>query len=328
MKIISIGSDRDLFREGSEVRKRQLIFAQKHKRVEIIVFALRKLGLAAADLSPVLRIIPTNSRSRWLYIFDAIRIGRALSAADLITAQDPFESGLAAWRIAKLTGAKLELQIHTDFMNPYFAKQSFLNVLRVFIARRLLPRADYIRTVSQRIKDSLSLGDWRLKSEPTVQPVNVDLEKFKNAPVVHDLHKKYPRFDKIILMASRLTWEKNISLAIQAMAEVIKSCPLAGLVVVGSGPLEAELKRKVKSLRLSDSVVFEDWTDDLPAYYKSADLFLLTSFYEGYGRTILEARAAGCPVVSTDVGVAREAGAIIASVSDLAQVILNQFNKP
>ncbi len=44
----------------------------------------------------------------------------------------------------------------------------------------------------------------------------------------------------------------------------------------------------------------------MASYYKTADLFLLTSNYEGYGRTIIEAMAAGCPVVMTDVGIAGE----------------------
>ena len=49
----------------------------------------------------------------------------------------------------------------------------------------------------------------------------------------------------------------------------------------------------------------------LISYYKTADLFLNTSLFEGYGMTLVEARAAGCKVVSTDVGVAREVGAKI-----------------
>jgi putative flippase GtrA len=55
----------------------------------------------------------------------------------------------------------------------------------------------------------------------------------------------------------------------------------------------------------------EPWCDDPASYYKTADCFLITSDYEGYGMTIVEALAAGCPVVSTDVGIAKEAGASI-----------------
>ena len=50
----------------------------------------------------------------------------------------------------------------------------------------------------------------------------------------------------------------------------------------------------------------EPWTDDPFSYYKTADLFLLTSNYEGYGMAVVEAMAAGCPVIMTDVGLAGE----------------------
>ena len=55
---------------------------------------------------------------------------------------------------------------------------------------------------------------------------------------------------------------------------------------------------------MQDNVIFEPWTDDLFSYYKTAGLFLLVSNYEGYGRTVVEAMAAGCPVITTDVGIA------------------------
>ena len=62
-----------------------------------------------------------------------------------------------------------------------------------------------------------------------------------------------------------------------------------------------------------NNVIFEKWIDreTLFSYYKTVDLFLVTSLYEGYGMTLVEAQAAGCPIISTDVGVAREVGARI-----------------
>jgi len=62
----------------------------------------------------------------------------------------------------------------------------------------------------------------------------------------------------------------------------------------------------VKKLKIDKSVVFEPWQNDLISYYKTANLFLVTSNYEGYGMTIVEAIASHCPVVSTDVGIAKE----------------------
>jgi glycosyltransferase involved in cell wall biosynthesis len=201
----------------------------------------------------------------------------------------------------------LQIQIHTDVFSPYFWRESFLNKIRVLLAKFLLPKADGIRVVSERIKQSLTAKNLELKAEPVVLPIFVDTKKIQSAKIKTDLHKKYPGYDFIILMASRLTKEKNIGLAIEAMKEILSAKRLTLnplLLLVGDGPEENNLKSK--SSQLKANVAFEPWTTDLASYYKTADLFLLTSNYEGYGRTVIEAMAAGCPVVMTDVGLAGE----------------------
>jgi glycosyltransferase involved in cell wall biosynthesis len=304
MKIISIGSDRNLFKEDSDVRRRIIEYGSLVDELHIIVFAKQQSqisNLKSQNFGNVF-LYPTNSRSRWFYIFDAYKIGRKLASQDaqwLITAQDPFECGLAGWLVKRKFKILLHLQIHTDFLSPLFGKESFLNKIRVLLAKFLIPRADCIRVVSERIKSSLNYKFKILNSKIAVLPIYVDIKKIKEVPVKTDLHKKYPQFDFIILMASRLTREKNIGLAIKAMAEIVKKYPKTGLIIVGDG-LEKE------NLKLSDNVILEHWSDDIVSYYKSADLFLLTSNYEGYGMAVVEAMAAECPIIMTDVGLAGE----------------------
>jgi glycosyltransferase involved in cell wall biosynthesis len=146
-------------------------------------------------------------------------------------------------------------------------------------------------------------------SNVIVLPIFVDIKKIQSAKIKADLHKKYPDYDFIILMASRLSKEKNIGMAIEAMKELslkskVKSKML--LLIVGDGPEKEKLIVKCRMLNVVDNVKFEPWTDDLVSYYKTSDLFLLISNYEGYGRTAIEAMAAGLPVVMTDVGLAGE----------------------
>ena len=88
----------------------------------------------------------------------------------------------------------------------------------------------------------------------------------------------------------------------KAVKDLVKKYPKIGLVIVGDGPEEKKLK--AQSLKLKANVIFEPWTDDLISYYKTCDVFLLTSNYEGYGRTAVEALASGSLVIMTDVGVA------------------------
>lgn len=227
---------------------------------------------------------------------------------DVITAQGT-EHALLAWIFSKLFKTPWQMQIHTDIFSPYFWHGSFKNKLRVVLAKFLLRRADCVRVVSEKIKKSLTAYGVKLMA---VIPIFVDTEKIKNASIKTDLHKKYPgRF--IILMASRITREKNIGLALETIS-LIRENKRIMLLVVGDGPEVESLKFKAYKLGLNDNVVFEPNTDDLISYYKTCDLFLLTSNYEGYGRTLVEAaaarldsaRQAGAKIVSSDVGIASE----------------------
>ena len=225
---------------------------------------------------------------------------------DVITAQD-VEHSLLAWIFSKLFKVPWQMQIHTDIMSPYFVQSSVSNKIRVWLSKFLVPRADSVRVVSNRIKRSLVEfnKDLDKPDKITVLPIFVDIEKIKNASIKTDLHKKYPsRF--IILMASRITKEKNIGLAIKAMEGLVIRPLNPLLLIVGNGSEFEALKFKTYKLGLNDNVIFEPRTDDLISYFKTCDLFLLTSNYEGYGRTLVEAAAAGAKIISSDVGIAPE----------------------
>ena len=122
-------------------------------------------------------------------------------------------------------------------------------------------------------------------------------------------------------MTTRLTREKNISLAIKVVADLVRNSGNSassestnsgiGLVVVGDGPEKKSLVALVDKLWTNKNVVnvvFEPWQDPetLFSYYKTADLFLSTSWYEGYGLSIAEAASASLPIVATDAGIAKE----------------------
>ncbi len=317
VKVLMIGSDRNIFKEHSEARRRIAEYGTLVEELHIVVLSTRirnqESGIRNEKISLNVRVYPTNSISRWLYLFDAYRIAKKiihnssfLIHDSLITCQDPFECGFAGWCAARKFGISLQLQIHTDFLSPYFSSESLLNKIRIRIARFIIPRATRIRVVSERIKKSLVSRFTLHASRIDVLPIFTDTEKIKNAPVRIDLRKKYPQFDFIALMASRFTKEKNIPLAISAMAEVVKKYPRAGLIIVGDGPEKKNYESGIRNYELEDNIIIENWTDDLASYYKTADVFLITSDYEGYGRTAVEALAAGLPVVMTDVGIAGE----------------------
>jgi glycosyltransferase involved in cell wall biosynthesis len=315
LRLLFISTDRDIFREGSEVRERMRWYASVAEELTIIVFS--KKHFEPAHIAPNCWVYSTNSWSRWLYIFDASRIGKRLfktmekTQLDLISAQDPFECGLAGYFISRTLRVQLHLQIHTDFLSNYFDRGSWLNFFRRCIAWFLFHKKVTVRAVSERIKSSIFRKmKFRANAYPRIEvfPVWVDRERFKIAKDTVHLHKKYFGFDLLILCVSRLEKEKNVDGAIRIIASAKKrnSEAVIGLVIVGDGSQKKHLEKLVRSLGLSDRIFFEGEVSDVSPYYKSADMLLVTSYYEGYGRQIAEAVASGCLVVTRDVGAAKE----------------------
>ncbi|MEK7560112.1 MAG: glycosyltransferase [Patescibacteria group bacterium] len=219
---------------------------------------------------------------------------------DVITAQSP-EHWVLGWIFSRFFKIPWQMQIHTDIFSPYFVKSSVFNKIRVLIAKFLIPRVDGIRVVSERIKNSILEKYEKI----VILPIFVDTEKIKNSPIKTNLHQKYPE-KFIILMASRLTKEKNIGSVLETLSSLIRANKRIVLLIVGNGPEEQKLKCMVNDLDLVNNVVFEPWTNDLTSYYKTCDLFLLTSNYEGYGMTLIEAASVGAKIISSNVGIASE----------------------
>lgn len=310
MKLLMISTDRNIFDPKSAVAQRQIEYAKKYEEVHIIIFSDKTFK--EATLGSNIFIYPTRSISRWFYVFDALRLGRFIVEKRKIgdvTCQDPFETGLVGALIRNREPVSLELQIHTDIGSPYFQKFTFFNRIRTLISKYTLPRADHIRVVSYRIMEYVQR--FAEPSHIEVRPIVVDVEKIRNAQVANRLSTPYPQFTKTILMVSRLEKEKNIEMALEAFKLVLIKVPSAGLVIVGSGNQEKNLKNLAEKLGIAKSVIFEGWQNDTVSYYKTCNIFLNTSWYEGYGMTLVEAHAAGAKIISTDVGVAREIGANI-----------------
>lgn len=230
---------------------------------------------------------------------------------DVVSAQDPFEHGLAALRAVSGTSAKLHIQVHTDFLSPWFIRSGnwrspavrmpLLNRWRRRIADRVLPRANGIRVVSERIKASLIERYSSRIPLPSVIPVAVD--PAVPAPARLPTH---PLFTFALIAVGRLEPEKRIEDILAALKLVVVHYSMVGLFIVGDGSERGKLERMAGSLGLADKVVFLGNRPDARALMASAQAFIQASAYEGYGRTLLEAALAKVPIITTDVGIVGE----------------------
>jgi glycosyltransferase involved in cell wall biosynthesis len=108
----------------------------------------------------------------------------------------------------------------------------------------------------------------------------------------------WPASGPRLLAVGRLSREKGFDLLFDALAQVRSSHPNISLVVAGTGPEEAALKEQCRKLGLEDAVCFAGYIEDLSPYFASTSVFVLSSRYEGMPNALLEAAAAGLPIVA------------------------------
>ena len=310
MKVLSISTDIKIFDEMSAVKMRQMEYANKMDELHIVVFTLKSQNLSYNHPKmDNLYIYPTNSDSRFDYIGDAkkkakeiVKIYNLNNENSVVTTQDPFETGLVGKYVKNKFGLPLQVQVHTDFLDPYF-KNSILNRIRVILANFVIPYADGVRVVSSTITDSLKLKYPKLKATVDVLPIWVDVEKMKR--LVDDFHPVELKGNSI-LMLSRFSKEKRIDLALNVFKKVLDTSKLdLRLKIIGGGPEKNNIISRVSNLSLGSKVEIIEWEKDPIRLYKYYDVFLLTSDFEGYGMTLVEAAASGCPIITTRVGLAK-----------------------
>jgi glycosyltransferase involved in cell wall biosynthesis len=103
-------------------------------------------------------------------------------------------------------------------------------------------------------------------------------------------------------IVARLSWEKRHKVLLDAMTKLEGAAASSILVVVGGGPMRSELEQYAAEAGVAGRVHFLGERRDVPRLLQIFDAFVLSSKLEGLSLTLLEAAAAGLPIVATDVG--------------------------
>ncbi len=89
---------------------------------------------------------------------------------------------------------------------------------------------------------------------------------------------------------------------VEATPAIVAAHPDARVVLIGDGELRETLETRARELGVGEKILFPGWRNDVPACLKSLDLFVMSSHLEGLGTSVLDAMAAGTPVVGTAAG--------------------------
>ena len=138
----------------------------------------------------------------------------------------------------------------------------------------------------------------RLRSH--VVPLGIDVDRFAGArPALRGN-------GRLVGNVARLAPQKGQGVLLEAAPLVLERHPDVRFVLVGDGELRPELERRAETLGVGDRVLFMGVRTDVPELLASFSVFALPSYFEGLCYAVLEAQAAGVPVVATPVGGVRE----------------------
>jgi len=178
---------------------------------------------------------------------------------------------------------------------------------RKFIEKKVLNGCDRIAVLSRFTHERLG-NVYKIPSgKMVVIPGGVDLQRF--SPAVDKIeirrHLSIPEERMILLTVRDLEPRMGLENLIYAFKEVIKELPDSYLVLGGRGPLKNKLISLSHKLGVENHIRFIGFIqeEDLPDYYRMADIFILPTLeLEGFGLITLEALASGIPVLGTPVG--------------------------
>ena len=169
---------------------------------------------------------------------------------------------------------------------------------RAFLERHYRRCWDHFSCVSSEVAEDLLDRLGLDEGVVTTIPNGVEIERFKDASPLPPAVLGAGEGRRLLGIVGRLHPQKGLEQFLPHLPGLLDHLPDHDLVIAGEGPLRDKLRLELARLGLDDRVSLAGWIDDIPGFLASIDVLLLPSLWEGMPNVILEAMAAGIPVVS------------------------------
>ena len=267
---------------------------------EVIVISLASDSIDFYQLDPSIRRISLNLNTESFNLLLAFKnnIRRILFLRrELMRFKPDIALSIMTTANILLTLAKIGLKniVAVGSERTYPSQQTISWVWRV-MRRYLYSRLSAI--VSLTHESAFWLKKYTNSKKIVVIPNSVVFPLPLQKPII----KISPKFkkQKILLSVGRLSEEKQFDILISVFQKLIFDFPDWVLVILGEGNIRYQLEKQIKSLKMENHVFLPGNTGNIGEWYASADIYVLTSRYEGFPNSLVEAMAHGLPAISFD----------------------------
>ncbi len=270
-------------------------FMERGIRIDFVL--LRAEGELLADVPAGASVIDLDAKRFRNAFWPLVRYLRREQPAAVLAAMWPL-TGLAA--LAKLVArsdCRLVVSEHSNLSHDLEMLGASDFVHRHF-GGAIYKRADGVVAVSQGVKDDL-VSRTGLPADAVCVIYNTVRKLSANLLPDPEILQFMESGTEVVVAVGALKEAKDYPTLLRAFAR-LRQTRDARLLMLGEGGLRGELEELVASLGLQDSVLMPGFVPDPYPYLARADLFVLSSAWEGLGNVIIEALVAGVPVVSTD----------------------------
>ena len=287
---------------GAERAAVQILNGLDADRWDRSMFLFAREGPYLSEVQPSIAITSADTASRFGR-WRALRSFIANERPDIVMAFLSFFSVLSAARAA-ISGATVIFNLQTpmsDFLTDadYQWRRGGHKAAFSTVTRMGYGAVDLIVATSQGVAKDLTSAFGVDPDRIRVIPNPVDLDRVRAARGEAVDERLLPPGDgPLIVAAGRLAEAKNYPLMIESLAALRQDVP-ARLCILGQGELEQPLRQLIAARGLSNAVSLAGFQSNPWKYIARADVFLLTSRYEGFGNVLVEAMACGVPVVAT-----------------------------
>ncbi|MCC2655475.1 MAG: glycosyl transferase family 1 [Panacagrimonas sp.] len=289
--------------DGGVERMITNLCAEFAEHVHVDLLALKLGGGHASRIADTVNVVELRAQHAWTAVGEVTRYLEQMRPDAMLVAKD--RAGRAAIRATARarSSAPVFIRLGTNLSAALERKDRFSRWLRVWPMRRVYPHSAGVIAVSEGVRQDTMLVTGLPPERVHVirNPVitsRIDAQAAEPVPHPWLADKTLP----VIMGMGRLTAQKDFPTLLRAFARIQSQCP-SRLVLLGEGPKPGDRERHeqiARDLGVADRVLLPGFQKNPYAWLSRADLFVLSSAWEGSPNALTEALALGIPSVSTD----------------------------